>query len=467
MNFQVSEFCHIIDGREERVALFNALTLGIVILDSKTANIIRNAKHVKHRVLGNDDIQLLKSIGGESLIEMLKKHKIIFPLGDAIDIKEYAQIQGDLANQAIGILYLLLTDICNLSCTYCYVENALPNNHLFQQMKPQAAKYGIDLFTHYLDRECVEEPQIILYGGEPLINFDTLKFSLQYITRLRNAGELPESTAITINTNGTLINQEIINTLKLVDNLNVAISIDGPKDLNDFYRKYHSGKGTYEDIIRNVQLLEANGIKAGLCCTITEKNVENLTEIAKWFVDRFNVKSFGFNIMIESKHANTARGDSQNYASLAAQKMIECFRYFREIGVHEDRMMRKVEAFTEGYIYFYDCGGCGQQLVISPSGMIGVCQGYWGTKKFFVEPEEEFNPYQHPIWDLWRHRSPLFMRQCRDCIGLSLCGGGCPYSADMRNGDIWELDEIFCIHAKTTVEFLIQDLIEQTYREQS
>lgn len=53
------------------------------------------------------------------------------------------------------------------------------------------------------------------------------------------------------------------------------------------------------------------------------------------------------------------------------------------------------------------------------------------------------------------------MPQCRDCIALSVCGGGCPFSADERNGSIWELDDIFCVHAKKTTEFLIKDLISQ------
>jgi len=44
MNFKVSEFCHFVDGKNNLVALYNALTLGIVILDKETAKILQEAK---------------------------------------------------------------------------------------------------------------------------------------------------------------------------------------------------------------------------------------------------------------------------------------------------------------------------------------------------------------------------------------------------------------------------------------
>ena len=120
-----------------------------------------------------------------------------------------------------------------------------------------------------------------------------------------------------------------------------------------------------------------------------------------------------------------------------------------------------INAFVDGYVYYNDCGGCGEQIVVTPDGMVGPCHAYCGNRKYFIRPDKSFNPYAHPIWEEWKFRSPLFMEQCRNCIALSICGGGCPYSADQRNGSIWELDDAFCIHAKATAEFLIKDLIEK------
>jgi uncharacterized protein len=369
------------------------------------------------------------------------------------------------ASRKFGILYLLLTDQCNLACNYCFIENCVVrenNPQKFSVMSVGTAKYGIDLFARQLQiGHDVTEPQIILYGGEPLLNTPTLVYALQYITKCKTTGILPSDTLIILNTNGTLVSQDLVQILKAIPNLNVALSVDGPREIHDSCRRYHNGKGSFSDVIRGYDLLRRNGINVGLCCTISKYNVDRLEEIAHWFVDKLGVKSLGFNILIENANINDVRGDIEGYARKATSQLIKCFRFFRERGVYEDRVMRKVNAFIDGKVYYYDCGGCGQQIVVGPTGLVGVCQAYCRSQKNFVNPKEikDFDPINHPLWSEWRRRSPLLMPQCRSCIALSVCGGGCPYSADMRHGSIWEVDDAFCIHSKETVTFLIQDLV--------
>ncbi len=307
----------------------------------------------------------------------------------------------------------------------------------------------------------VEEPQIIFYGGEPLVNFPVIESTLQYIEGLKSSGELPQNTFITINTNGTLINKNFVSILRMFKNINVAISLDGPKEIHNQCRKYRSGLGSFDDAIKGYRLLTENGVNTGVCCTISKYNVERLEEISKWFVNGLGATSISFNILIESGGIESIRGDARAYAKKAARQIINCYRFFRAKGVYEDRIMRKVNAFVEGYIYYNDCGGCGEQIVVAPDGMVGVCQGYCGSRKYFIRPDSSFDPRAHPIWEEWKFRSPLFMKQCYDCIALSVCGGGCPYSADKSKGSIWELDDAFCIHAKATARFLIKDLMEK------
>lgn len=459
MNMRISDFCHFVDGKNNLTAIYNALTLGVVIVDKETADLIRGAKY---RILSSEMVVSLQARDGNELMKQLIKHKLVFPPGERSDLNDYQKIQAHLSCKKIGIVYLLMTDACNLACNYCFIENAMSPEHQFSMMTKEIARFGIDLFARALKKSSgVEEPQIILYGGEPLANLTVVKDVIEYIKILKIEGNIPPNTSITINTNGTLINEEVVSVLKDAENLNVAISLDGPKEIHDFCRKYHGGRGTYDDVIKGYRMLIDNGIGAGFCCTISQYNVDHLEEISKWFVDELKAKSLGFNIMIESGKSKEVIDDVDSYAKKASRQIINCFKFFRERGIYEDRIMRKVNAFVDGYIYYRDCGGCGEQLVISPNKMVGVCQGYWGSKKYFVKADDSFDPLEHPLWEEWRHRSPLYMPQCCDCIALSVCGGGCPYSADRRHGSIWELDDIFCVHAKATTEFLIQDLIEK------
>ncbi|MFH0856760.1 MAG: SPASM domain-containing protein, partial [bacterium] len=89
---------------------------------------------------------------------------------------------------------------------------------------------------------------------------------------------------------------------------------------------------------------------------------------------------------------------------------------------------------------------------------------YSGTGKFFIDPDDGFNPYEHPFWTEWSKRSPFNMSQCKYCEALTICGGGCPHNADLNNGSIWEVDASFCIHAKETLQWLIWDLYEKTIK---
>ncbi len=171
--------------------------------------------------------------------------------------------------------------------------------------------------------------------------------------------------------------------------------------------------------------------------------------------------SLGFNILISPQHPEPAR---LVYADNVADAIIACFKTAREEGIYEDRIMRKVRSFVQGKINFYDCGGCGGQLVIAPNGQIGVCQAYCGTKKYFNEFSASFDPYTHPYWQEWRMRSPIGMDQCADCIALGNCGGGCAYAAENCHGNILDLDDIFCVFSKKVIQFLVSDLVNNMLR---
>jgi uncharacterized protein len=333
-------------------------------------------------------------------------------------------------------------------------------------MNAVVAKEGIDLFTNLISQNTKDKDndyQIILYGGEPFCNWDVMQWILRYVNRLLNEGKLPGTITVTINTNATLLNEKIVAELSKFPFIDISVSIDGPKELHDLKRVDINGNGSFKHVDRAVKILQRNKTKFGFSCTLADHNIDAAEETFVWLNDHYDVFSIGFNILI-----GTALREIENkkeYAEKVANKIISCFLIAREKGIYEDRIMRKVNSFVDGSIYFYDCGAYGQQIVISPDGMVGPCQAYCGTKKYFTELTSDFNPYSHPYWTEWRSRSTLNMTQCIDCIALSNCGGGCAYSADVTDGNIWALDETHCIFSRKAIDFLIRDLIKQIKNE--
>jgi len=449
---RLSRFAHFyrLDGS---LVVYNALKLGVVILSPELEPIIKALSTPKlgQEILLSDD-----------LCSKLEKLEIIVPedYDENLAREPFVRVLDDLP---IGVLYLVLTDNCNLRCKYCFETDGCSTSQK-NTMTPIVAKIGLDLFARSLGCKACgdvhhsgENAQIVFYGGEPTLNPKTLIYALQYIEELKEKGGLPAETAVNINTNGTLITKRLARILAQY-NVLVAVSLDGTEKQHDKMRVFPKDISSYGRVLKGVRLLKEAGARLSVSITVGPHNVDKLPEALLSVVDATGVTDVGFNLLMEGGVLDLA----PDYPQKAADALIECFRIARERGIYEDRMMRKVNAFCDGALYLNDCAGCGQQIVVTPKGQVGVCQGYLGRPNHFLEPTVSFDPRTHPLWCEWRRRSPLNMSQCFGCEALGICGGGCPRDAHLKKGSIWELDDRFCMHAKTTLRFLLEEVVRVT-----
>ena len=458
---RLSRFAHFIAVSEDQdiTALYHSLSQSVVYISTQLAEALRNLglETMENFVEQNFQEDLEE---GYNLLNHLWNQRFLIEY-DEDEMVEVGFLQEVLEKPQIMILYLILTDICNIGCRYCFFEGGIPKDYNFSKMSLETAKKGIDLFSRTLSRDSLQDkdaPTIILYGGEALLNWEVAVQVLEYVKNLKDNGYLPSNTGITLNTNGILITEDIARTLANYD-VSVAISIDGPKEIHDMMRVDHLGRGTFDAVMRGFACAKKAGCNVSACCTIDEHNLDMLPVVTRWLIKELGVRGLGFNTLLECNARRIPR--PVPYSNTVAEALVECFKIARECGVHEDRFMRKVNAFADGDFYFSDCGGCGMQLVISPDGYVGTCHAYCGTKDYFVKMSELENPVGHPYWKEWRKRSPINMPECYDCVALASCGGGCPHNAAVVTGSIWNQDTSFCPHAKRAVEFLVKDLFVQ------
>lgn len=143
---------------------------------------------------------------------------------------------------------------CNINCSYCYVYNMgdagwvkMPNQISRETTKAVAAALGV------LSRTQNRPFAVVLHGGEPLLlGVEKLR---RVIFSLR--GALPHDSAISIQTNGILITEDLLD-LCSATRVTISVSIDGPQHINDKYRVGHSGGGTYDRVLNGIQLLRAH-----------------------------------------------------------------------------------------------------------------------------------------------------------------------------------------------------------------
>lgn len=156
-----------------------------------------------------------------------------------------------------------VTMACNMHCKHCgsSCEHSLPD-----ELTTEEALKFVDMCKD------MNLGWVNLSGGEPLTRKDI--FEIAY--KLESYG-----IGVNIITNGWLIDDDMIEKLKKISSLRVAISLDGTKDLHDFIRK----DGAFEHATNALKKLQAAGISTACVTTITKKNIDKLSEIYKVLLD--------------------------------------------------------------------------------------------------------------------------------------------------------------------------------------
>lgn len=169
-------------------------------------------------------------------------------------------------------MYIMLKPagaLCNLRCKYCYY---LEKNELY---KRQGNHVITDELLEKFVKEYIEAqttPNILFtwHGGETLmrpISFYRRALELQRI--YSHARQIDNC----IQTNGTLLNDEWCEFFKQ-NNFLVGVSIDGPQEFHDEYRKTGTGRPTFRDVMKGINLLNKHGVEWNALAVVNDFNAD-------------------------------------------------------------------------------------------------------------------------------------------------------------------------------------------------
>jgi uncharacterized protein len=342
-------------------------------------------------------------------------------------------------------MYLILTEKCNLNCKYCFIKkNALKGQN--NLMSIETAKKGIDFFIKNSSKDA-EKHHIVLYGGEPLLNFENVEYSITYL-KDRYSQKPGIKLDIDLVTNGTLITESIAKFL-YENRINVTVSVDGVQETHDLARVYTSGKGTFNDTLKGYNLLKDAGCNTNISCTIGEHNFEKLDRITNYIITVLHPETIHFNIIWEEINGSILK---------ITEKIIKSFEMGLNNQVRIEPIMTKTKAFINKQFRFYNCAACGKQIVISPNGDVGPCYAFLNTKEFFKGNiyDSNYNPLTDPIFNEWNKYSPLNIKKCLTCPAIAICGGGCLHNNYLFMKDILIPDPRECVFNKELLKWMIQ-----------
>jgi len=428
---KISKYAHWLKLTEETYAIFNNLLMQIIFVSNSKLEDIKNIN--------------VNKVEKQQLID----YGIYTENDDLLDeIYENLKLAVKSQSKQLSIMYLNISTFCNLACKYCFIENNPLSTKRSQKMSYDTAKIAVEKFINEINKTKVEEPQIIIYGGEPLTNFDLVKKIIMYIRKVK------KDLTVTIITNGTLLRDEEIKFLKK-NKIGIGISLDGPKNINDKNRVFKIKKDSvYDSAIKGIQLLNKYNCNYCVSATVTKDVVENQDEILKWLKEE-KIKNIFWNLY----HYSNFSDDWKEFYKSMSNFILDNYNKLDAIGVNEERVKEQLKLFLEQRFKFHNCGAVGlNQITIQPNGDICICQGDSKSSDSKVGNimENEISDILNNIKNnKWLEMYTIDRKECHYCEALSICGGGCPIQAEALFGDRKKLDKATCIYYKLSLKWLL------------
>ena len=164
---------------------------------------------------------------------------------------------------AFNIMIKPAGSLCNLDCSYCYY---LDKADIYGGREPRMSLEMLETYIReYIAANDVSDVTFNWHGGEPLVmGLDFYRKAVELELKYA-AGKNVHNT---IQTNGTLLTPEWASFLR-ENRFLVGISIDGPKDIHDRFRKDKGGAPTFDKVMRGLELLYRSGVEYNTMTTVS------------------------------------------------------------------------------------------------------------------------------------------------------------------------------------------------------
>jgi radical SAM protein with 4Fe4S-binding SPASM domain len=358
--------------------------------------------------------------GHEQLAPVIAR--IVEPFLESMVARGFLSCEADSPNMAtkqyegstsgdpkLEVLYLHLTNRCNLRCVYCY------NARQRQEGRENCRTGGVselrrDEILDVLDQaRAMGAETAVFTGGEPLLRLDA-----------RELGGYARSLGFATNllTNGTLITAD--NAADIVAAFDLVIV-----SLDSFVKSEHESMrpgASFESVVNGIKLLMANGVRAlAIRPVISNTNLRSLPLFPAYAEKQFGCKTWAVAKCIPNSPEELEQLDR----FVAPDVYLESMRQFRRaLGDREGRML-KGEYPLEG------AGACGAGaaiLSVAATGEVYPCQNlHFPEYQAGNVREQSLRSILHdsPALKVFRDGQPPWFDGCAGCALSPLCGSVC------------------------------------------
>jgi len=335
--------------------------------------------------------------------------------------------------QAFHVMAKPTGSACNLNCEYCFFlkkEKLYPGSHFRMSDEVHEA-----YLRQLLEAHQVPQVTVAWQGGEPtLMGLDFFKRSVELQKKYAKPGTRIENT---FQTNGILLDDEWCRFFH-ENNFLIGLSIDGPRELHDFYRKDKGGHGTFDRVVHAVRTLQAHRVEFNILCTVNSQNSKRPLDVYRFFRDELRAGYVQFIPIVE-------RDNETGYqeGSRVTDRSVEPEQWGNFlIAIFDEWLKRDVGTtfvlnFDGALAGWLDMAGtvcifgptCGLGMALEHNGDFYSCD-------HFVEPGYLLgNILKTPLVDLvasekqrkfGEDKKDTLPRTCLECEFLRVCHGECP-----------------------------------------
>ncbi len=338
-------------------------------------------------------------------------------------------------------LTLNITSGCNLRCIYCWNDQGKYSNTDFEQssssvksgdqkesdMSLGTAHKAVDLLL----KLCGDEKRLVVdfYGGEPLEKVEVLKEIVRYCRQKEKDHGV--SFHFLLATNGTLLKPSIAKDL-IDSGVQIAVSIDGPKNIHDNNRPYENRKGSFDTIAKNLKNMP----------DYVKKRLVGRTTVTPFFSDMValykNLRDLGFERIELFESEDACHKITPQREDIFFKTGQEYQKLFKE---YERLALLYIDQVTEGFLdyrktffnrffklmqkLYYNhevSGGCPAatgQIAVSGDGNIYPCTSFLGVERFSLgNVHKGIDKFKHDAFIKAIDRRFNF---CCDCDLFSVC----------------------------------------------
>ena len=336
---------------------------------------------------------------------------------------------------------------CNLRCSYCYY---LEKGRLYGQEHPHDISDRLleKFIKEYLEAQTMSQVLFVWHGGEPLMR--PLSF-YEKALRLERIYAHGRQTDNVIQTNGTLLTDEWCGFFKR-NNFLVGISIDGPQEMHDPYRRNANNAPTFEKVMQGIRLLNKHGVEWNAMAVINSCNACRPREFYQFFkdigchyiqfapiVERTVSRNDGLTLapgMQEDGELTDSSVTPQQWGQFLCSLFDEWVRH--DVGTY---FIQLFDATLSNW-----CGEppgvctmsaeCGNVGVMEHNGDLYSCDHFVFPEHLLGNLHEKtitemmYSDKQRQFSDMKRRLLP---RQCQECPYLFACHGECPKNRFVRD----------------------------------